>query len=212
MIVVIMTGLGYAAIDRVETFESALSVWGDAARKLPEDATWGGAHIMNSVGVQLSKLGRNAEAKEYFLKAVAIDDCYVNAWINLSAVMTSLGEYNHALFSCEKAVSCIESDKVGKSREENPLVGIYINTGVVYEFMKMDDVALDYYQKAIDQNKRRKTQEVISAYYNRGRNHARNKRFDEALRDFEMAMSLVPEGELARKTQEMLDAYKAPKN
>jgi predicted O-linked N-acetylglucosamine transferase (SPINDLY family) len=77
------------------------------------------------------------DAKQYYLKALTLDQNSAYAWGGYGAALAKLGQYEEALLALNKAV------------EHNPgLLDVWMHRGDIFNLLKRHDLALESYQKA----------------------------------------------------------------
>lgn len=92
--------LGIATWHRNPVFGSELAVWWDTVPKRPENA-----RAANNLGNALLKVGRVAEAKPFFEKAVAVSPTYADAHNNRGVVLLREARPEEALEAFQTAIA-----------------------------------------------------------------------------------------------------------
>jgi tetratricopeptide (TPR) repeat protein len=83
---IMLLGLGYATVQRNETYRSEVSFWDDAAKKSPHKA-----RVFNNLGFAYQQAGRLDEAEQAYLRALELDPKHPRAYWNLEN-LRSLGK------------------------------------------------------------------------------------------------------------------------
>ncbi|MCI5072447.1 tetratricopeptide repeat protein [bacterium] len=99
----------------------------------------------NFYGLILFQSKRYEKAEKHFQKAVKINDKFADAHNNLCALYIDVNRFSKAQEHCKKAVSNLLYATPERA---------YYNLGRSYEKMAKDEIAIEYYEKAINSNPR----------------------------------------------------------
>ncbi len=116
-------------------------------------------------------------ALQYLKKAIELDSCYAEAFINMGIAWFQKGDYEMAETFYSKAVGL---------KPDNP--DLYLNRGVFYKSNGNLKEALKDYNRAIEYGYK----EIPEAFYNRGLVHYEMRLFAKAIQDFDEAILLDP--------------------
>ncbi len=154
-------------------WSSALTLWEDCARKSP-----GKARTQNNVGMELAKLERYGEAKQWLQTAIGLDPNYYKAYTNLGIVYAKLGQNDQAIAAYNKALKFLPED----AASHNNLAGAYREMG---EWQ----LSQAHYQRAIKADPYH-----LDAYIGLGNVHMEmSSAFGDARSLFEHALTFSPD-------------------
>jgi tetratricopeptide (TPR) repeat protein len=154
-------------------WSSALTLWEDCARKSPNKA-----RVQNNVGMELAKLERYGEAKEWLQTAVDLDPNYYKAYTNLGIVYAKLGQYDQAIAAYNKALKFLPEDAASHN-----------NLASAYREMGEWQLSQTHYQRAIKANPYH-----LDAYVGLGNVHMEmSSAFADARSLFEHALTFSPD-------------------
>ena len=150
------------------------------------------ARAQEKIGVMFYKTGNYDASAEYFLKALNYFEQTNNKLLvaqitgNLANVYTRIDNYSRAIEYLNR------SEKIYKNSpglSNNAFAGLYINIGLAHTGNKSYDIAMDYYQKALDliQGLDNFLYEA-TAYNNIGEVYFELEQFDLAYKNYEKAL------------------------
>jgi len=175
--------------DRLVTFKTALSVWQDAANKLPLDASNIPAsfRVYDLVGDYLKRAGRYEEAKPYLKRSLELKPNYVFANQNMAEVFEALGSLDEAQQHYFKAILLRygEEDMPGAQLDMSDTL---IRLGKIYLQRGLYQKAIPYFTKAAELNPN-----SARAQYNLGHSWIRLNRLNQALKAYETVIKINPE-------------------
>lgn len=121
-------------------------------------------------------------AASQFQTAVALDEQYAKAFVNMGITYDTMGDWRKARAAYESAIAINPEDVLA-----------YCHIGFNYYSRRETGKAMDYYAKAlaVDPNS-------AQAHYNLGLAFANAKIFREALTEWRKVIELDPEGELGK--------------
>lgn len=87
--------------------ETQIKRWTEDVRRNPKDF-----ETLAAIGSAYGKLGRHAEAVEYFNKAVTVNPSYEEAYLGMAASYGFLGQLDRKIWACRKAIVLKPNDAV----------------------------------------------------------------------------------------------------
>lgn len=170
--------LSFKAENRIQSFESPVSVWKDAVSKvqLSKDQNFKKYRPFNNLGHALTAAGKLQEAGKYFRESLFYYPNYVKGHSNFAAILTTQKLYKEAKQHFKTAL-----------KYDPKFVDALNGLGVVYAEQKLYEESIPWYKKAIEANP-----EFPDAYYNLGNSYLNLRRFEEAKTLYEKAISLKP--------------------
>jgi tetratricopeptide (TPR) repeat protein len=87
--------------------ETQINRWNEDVRRNPKDF-----ETLAAIGSAYGKLGRHAEAIEYFNKAIAVNPSYEEAYLGMAASYGFLGQLDRKVWACKKAIALKPDDAV----------------------------------------------------------------------------------------------------
>lgn len=101
--------LAMTAQDR-SFIEAQIKRWTEEVRRNPKDF-----ETLAAIGSAYGKLGRHAEAIEYFNKAIAVNPSYEQAYLGMAASYGFLGQLDRKIWACKKAIALKPDDALAYS-------------------------------------------------------------------------------------------------
>ncbi len=187
----IALGLSAMTVQRNTVYRSAVSLWGDAAIKRPDNAR---AHV--ALGTLLAAQNRLPEAAGELETAVRLAPNNIEALNNLANVLAMTGRFPDAISAYERVIKLTP-------REANP----HYNLGNVLASLGRLNEALDQYQAAV-----RLTPGDGDMQYRLALTLAQLGRFNEAIGPCEQAVRLRPDFPEARQNLEAIRKLAAQSN
>ncbi|MFT5126615.1 MAG: tetratricopeptide (TPR) repeat protein [Rhodothermales bacterium] len=154
------------SIARNRVWANSVTLWADSVSKGPNNAI-----AQNNYGMALKESGRDSEAGEHFLKAVAIHEAYPEAQLNLSVHYQDSGQGALALPHLQRALEL--DPKNGKVQN---------GLGIYHAEFGDPEEAMRWFQRALE------SESSLSAIHtNIGRLHRKQGRTEAAIAEFAIA-------------------------
>jgi tetratricopeptide (TPR) repeat protein len=99
VVAVVAVGLGFMTHRRNDVYRSQVSLWGDTARKCPDNA-----RAQFNLGMAYDDAGRHPEARDQFLKVVSLDPFNSDAHFKLANELAMEGRMGEAIAHFQEAV------------------------------------------------------------------------------------------------------------
>ncbi|MBF0104129.1 MAG: tetratricopeptide repeat protein [Deltaproteobacteria bacterium] len=175
-----LAGLTVATVDRLDSFDTKVSIWEDAVSKIRAygdyDALYKNYRPFNNLAFALTSTGKLIESIPYYYEAVRINPNYVKARSNLGAVLTNQGRYQEAIEHFKHAVKV------------NPLyIDAFVGLGVCAAEQGNQEEAIEYYQQAI-----KIKEDYPDANFNMGNAYLKLKDFNKAVYYYQVAIKANP--------------------
>lgn len=90
--------------------EAQIKRWTEEVHRNPKDF-----ETLTAIGSAYGKLGRHAEAIEYFNKAIAVNPSYEQAYLGMAASYGFLGQLDRKIWACKKAIALKPDDALAYS-------------------------------------------------------------------------------------------------
>ncbi|HEY3347124.1 MAG TPA: tetratricopeptide repeat protein, partial [Nitrospirota bacterium] len=169
--VAVLLTFSVISIERNKVYTSESAIWGDSARKAPDQV-----RPLTALGLALWKEGRTAEALKVFRRAIELDPKFAPAQYNFADLCKNQNMPDLALQHYQKALELEPDDSQ------------YLN-GIGKFYFEMGDYtkALEYYHRAILRNP-----DYLFAHLNLGNLYLTREKGAEAARELEKAIELDP--------------------
>ncbi len=133
----------------------------------------------NNIGISLSRLNKDREAIANYKKALDLKENYNDAIINIGISYKNLKEFEKSKYFFTKSLEILPN---------NPIV--LNNLGNLYREIGDISKATKAYEDATRQNK-----DYFEAYNNKAEIFLMQKKFDEAIKEFEKVININPESD-----------------
>lgn len=169
MLVSVALALTLRTIQRNRDYHDPVGIWSQVIERAPHhDRGWYNA------GLELLKRGQHEAALTHFRQAIALNDRYVDAYINVAICLGREGDRPGAVVAASRAVA-LKPD----------LAKAYYTLGMSYAAEGQFGEAVEAYQKAIALNRR-----YVLAYVGLGNVYARSDRLDLAVATYRQAIEV----------------------
>ena len=179
--------LSARTINRNYDWKDSFSIWTKTVKTAPNCV-----RALNNLGIEYYKVKSNAQAEQYYQRAIAIQPTYEKAFYNLGNIYRLEEDYNRALEMYEKAAQLNPKN----FRNHN-------NLGNAYAMMKNFDAAGKAFEKALECKPR-----YAEAHNNLGNIYRSQGNIDKAITSYEWAIRLKPLYEDAHTNLVSIYAYR----
>lgn len=191
-------GQGLAEQERGQ-YQSALNFFLKAASMGPENVV-----LYNDIGINYEQLGQTDRAEQYYLRALKVDPDYLSAYSNLAYLYAGIGETEKAKqYFKERLRRATPNDPwVEKIRKELYRIDPAYKTSAIAD--EMEATARQLAEQAQKKEKEEFTLSVerADAHCKRAENFQNQKKYKQAIEEFDQALKITPDNPKILKAKE----------
>ncbi len=162
------------------------------------------SEIHNNIGNIYFEIGKFDEAKNFYIKAINLNNNYFSAYCNLGSIFLKTGKINDAKLNFKKAIS-LNSD----------FIDAYVGLAIAMETNGEYKEAENLYKKVISKKKH-----IPEVYFNLGNILQKQEKFEDAIVSYKNAIRLNPKfieaynnlGNILQKQEKFEDAIVSYQN
>jgi len=148
------------------------------------------AVVFNDIGVLYEQMGLLKKAEENYLRSISVDPQYLPPYTNLAYLYKGQGDTRLAAQYFQQRLEQSSGDDPWYKRIEEELIAV--NPG--YRKQKIRREAEDLHREMVEKVRDEFSLSITRAekHYQKGEEHLRAKQYDEALKEFDHALSVTP--------------------
>lgn len=168
------------------------------------------AGLLNDIGVVYEHLESLDHAETYYLKAIQTDKDYLPSYTNLASLYQSAGYPDKAIPYLQERLRRAPADDPWKEKIRNKLYDLDPRIKGQLVEIELEGIAREKAEDILRKTREEFNLEVLRAekHYQRGRQLLDDRRFDEAIVEFDHALTVTPGNPKITKAREKAEYEK----